>query len=180
MMERDLTEKTLETRRGFDGRLLRVRVDTVALPDGKTGTREIVEHSGSVVVVAVQDGLVHFVRQYRHAAGQTLLELPAGTVAPGEEHVQAARRETEEEIGMTPRRLTYLAQGYVSPGYSSELQSFWLAQDLSPVESRSDEDEFIDVVRMPVAEAIEWATGGECRDVKSVAGLLMAARKLGL
>lgn len=180
MMRRDLTEKTLESRRGFDGRLLHVRVDTVALPDGKTGTREIVEHSGSVVIVAVQDGQVHFVRQYRHATGQTLIELPAGTVDPGEDHAQAARRETEEEIGMTPGRLTHLAEGYVSPGYSSELQSFWLAQDLKPAASRSDDDEFLDVVRMPFAEAVEWATGSRCRDVKSVVGLLMAARKLEL
>lgn len=179
-MERDLTERTLESRQGFNGRLLRVRVDTVELPDGRTSTREIVEHTGSVVVVAVHDGQVYLVRQYRHATGLTLLELPAGTIDAGEDHEQTAMRETEEEIGMTPGRLTYLAQGYVSPGYSSELQSFWLARDLSPVESRADDDEFLDVVSMPFQDALDWALAGDCRDIKSVVGLVMAARVMGL
>jgi ADP-ribose pyrophosphatase len=176
----DLTERTLETRRLFDGRVLRVRVDTVALPNGETGVREVVEHNGSVVIVPIFGQDVFLVRQYRHATGETLLELPAGTIDAGEDKRDTALRETEEEIGFTPQTLTYLFEGYVSPGYSGELQSFWLAEDLVPVASSADDDEFLDVVTMPLAEALLWVERGDCRDLKTMAGLLHIATRLGL
>lgn len=174
----DNTEEALDRKTIYDGKTLTLRVDTVRLPNGKSALREVVEHKGSVCIVAVQDGEVFFVRQYRHATGESLLELPAGTLEPGEEPEACARRETEEEIGMAAARMTWLFEGYVSPGYTSELQRFYLAQGLTPKTAQADDDEFLDVVRMPWPEALEAVSRGELRDTKTVAGLLAAARHL--
>ncbi|NMC81950.1 MAG: NUDIX hydrolase [Armatimonadetes bacterium] len=173
-------ERTLQTERIYEGRILSLRLDTVLLPNGKEGRREIVEHNGSVVVIPTDGEAVYFVNQYRHATGLTLLELPAGSVEAGEDYTVCAERECEEETGFRPGKVTYLCEGYVSPGYTSELQKYYLAEHLTPVTAEHDEDEFIDVVRIPWEEALRKVDAGEFLDTKSVAGLLMAARRLGL
>jgi ADP-ribose pyrophosphatase len=174
----DNTEQTLERKTVYEGKTLTLRADTVRLPDGKAATREVVQHKGSVCIVALQDAHVYFVRQYRYATGESLLELPAGTLNAGEDPETCARREIEEEIGFSAEQMTFLFEGYVSPGYTSELQRFFLARGLQPAQAEADEDEFIDVVRMRWEEAMDAVSRGTFRDTKTVAGLLFAARVL--
>jgi len=164
----------------YTGKTLNLYKDIVKLPNGREAFREIVDHRGSVVIVAVEGTDVYFVRQYRHATGETLLELAAGTIDRGENPATCAARETAEELGFAPGKLTPLCRGYVSPGYTSELQSFFLAEDLSPTVAECDDDEFLDVVKMPFRDALEALDRGEFRDSKTVLGLLMAARQLGV
>lgn len=173
-IEHPLSRKTI-----YEGKTLTLNVDTVRLPDGNSASREVVAHKGSVCIVAVRDENVFFVRQYRHAAGETLLELPAGTLNAGEDPTSCARRESEEEIGMSPGRLTFLFEGYVSPGYTNELQRFYLAEDLQPAQAAADDDEFLEVEEMPWHEVLDAVARGRFRDTKTVAGLLMAARHIG-
>jgi 8-oxo-dGTP pyrophosphatase MutT (NUDIX family) len=168
------------TRRiAFQGRVLTVAVDTVA---GRAGPlrREVVLHPGAVVLCPVLDGTVLLVEQHRHPAGETLLELPAGTLEPGEAPEAAARRECREETGHAPGRLTPLGALFAAPGYSSELLHVFLAEELAPDPLPPDEDEGIAVVRLPLAEAVRRAGQGEFRDAKTVAGLFLAAVRLGL
>jgi ADP-ribose pyrophosphatase len=163
---------------GFTGRAFAVRVDDVRLPNGRESVREVVVHKGSVCIVPTDGETVYFVRQYRHATGETLLELPAGGLNPGEEPEACARREIQEEIGLAARDMTLLFEGYVSPGYTSELMRFFLAENLSPSVADADDDEFIDVVSMSWPDAVAAAERGEFRDNKTVAGLFAAARRL--
>lgn len=178
--ETDNTEHQTASHNIYEGRTLQLVVDAVRLPNGKDGVREVVRHKGSVCIVAVDGDTVYFVRQFRYATGRTLLELPAGTLDPGEDAETTARREIEEEIGLAAERVTFLFEGYVSPGYTDELQRFFLAEGLSPKASPSDEDEFIDVETMTWAEALAAVDRGDFQDSKTVAGLLAAARRLGI
>jgi ADP-ribose pyrophosphatase len=164
----------------YTGKTLNVHKDIVTLPNGREAFREIVEHRGSVVIVACNEDVVYFVRQYRHATGEILLELAAGTMGANEDPADCAARETAEELGLSPARLTLLCEGYVSPGYTSELQRFFLAQDLSPATAECDDDEFIDVVQMPWHDALAALDRGEFRDSKTILGLLTAVRRLGI
>jgi ADP-ribose pyrophosphatase len=171
-------EETLSTETIYEGRTLTLHVDSVRLPDGNTAKREIVDHRGSVCIVALHEGSVYLVRQYRHAAGESLLELPAGTQNDGEGAEACAYREIREEIGFAADRMTFLFEGYVSPGYTGELQRYFLAEGLRPAPAEADDDEFLDVEPMPWAEALSRVARGEFRDTKTVAGLLCAARFL--
>lgn len=175
----DNAEQQLASRSVYAGRSLRLEVDSVLLPNGKDTVREVVRHKGSVCIVAMQDDRVYFVRQYRYATGQSLLELPAGTLEPDEDPETTARRELEEEIGCAAERMTFLFEGYVSPGYTDELQRFYLAEGLRPQRAGTDEDEFIAVETMTWREAMAALDEGAFRDSKTVAGLLSAARRLG-
>lgn len=135
-----------------------------------------VEHPGAVVLVPVHEGNVLLVRQYRHPTGGQLLELPAGTLEPGEEPIETARRELQEECGFLPQRLVPLMKLYAAPGYSSELYHFFLAEDLVPSRLPGDDDEEIEVVRMPLPEALERAAAGEFQDAKTALGILWLKR----
>ena len=177
----DLHERTLASEPAYLGRLVRVYVETVRLPDGESAVREIVRHPGAVAMVPLlPGGDVLLVRQYRHAAGDLLLEIPAGTLEPGEDPERAAARELQEEIGYWPGRLERLASEYTAPGYTTELIHIYLATEL--VESRldGDADEFLETVRLPLAEALRQVEHGALPDGKTMIGLLLAARRLGL
>ena len=172
-------EPTISTRQIFQGRIINVRVDTVRLQNGRETTREIVDHDPSICVVPVDaDGNVLLVRQYRKPAGSFLLEVPAGGIEPGEEPEAAARRELQEEIGHTAGNLVPLAGFWLAPGWCSEYMHAFLATELAPANLDSDEDEFIEVVRVPVAGIFDLMTSGEVQDAKSVAALLLAMRIL--
>ena len=128
----DLTEITITSTRIYEGRIINLRVDTVRLPNGREGRREVIEHSGAVAVVPMRDReTVLLVRQWRVPAGKALLEIPAGGMEAGEAPEACARRELAEEIGMIPGRLLPLYSAYVAPGYSSEIIHGFLALDLS-------------------------------------------------
>ena len=157
------------------GRAFTIRRDHLKTPDGRETKFEIVEHGGSVILIPVDsDGNMYFVRQYRHAAGADLLELPAGTRDGDEPFEECAAREIREEIGMEAGTLTKVGEFYLAPGYSTELMGVFFATDLKHNPLEADDDEFLSVEIFPVKEAIAMAERGEMPDAKSLAALLMA------
>ena len=171
--------KILNSQRVFEGRVFNVTVDTVS--EGElTYQREVVHHNGSAVIVPVfDDGTVALVRQYRHPAVRYLLEVPAGTLAKGERPEIGAARELKEELGLVAGRLEKLSEFFVSPGFCEEKMWVYLATELSEGEQALEEDEILDVVRLPIAEALEMITSGEIEDAKTIIGLMLAAPRVG-
>ncbi|HEX7331737.1 MAG TPA: NUDIX hydrolase [Pyrinomonadaceae bacterium] len=171
--------KILNSQRVFEGRVFNVTVDTVS--EGElTYQREVVHHNGSAVIVPVfDDGTVALVRQYRHPAVRYLLEVPAGTLAKGERPEIGAARELKEELGLVAARLEKLSEFFVSPGFCEEKMWIYLATELSEGEQALEEDEILDVVRMPIADALERITTGEIEDAKTIIGLMLAAPRVG-
>lgn len=173
-------EPTITTRSVFQGRIIDVRVDTVRLPNGREGTREIVDHAPSICVVPIDsDGNVLMVRQYRKPADLFLLEVPAGGIEPEEAPEAAARRELQEEVGHTAGRLQPLTAFWLAPGWCTEYMYAFLATELTPATLESDDDEFIDVIRIPLPSIPDEIASGAIQDAKSVASLLLAIRILG-
>ena len=159
----------------LQGRAFKIRRDYLKTPDGKETKFEIVEHGGSVVVIPVDgQGNMWFVRQYRHAAGMDLLELPAGTRDGNEPYEECAAREIREEIGMEAGTLLKVGEFYLAPGYSTEFMGIFLATDLRHNPLDPDADEFLSVEKMSVKSAMEMAEHGEVPDAKSLAALLLA------
>lgn len=164
----------------FRGRAFGVRLDEVEYAPGRTMRMEIVEHVGAVTVLPLDDaGRVWFIRQYRHSVGETILELPAGTLHGDEDPALGAQRELQEEIGMRAARLELLTTFWLAPGYSTEKMHAYLATGLTPAPLPQDADERIEVAPLPVAEALAAVERGEVRDAKSLATLFAAARRLG-
>jgi 8-oxo-dGTP pyrophosphatase MutT (NUDIX family) len=162
-----------------NGRAFKIRRDTLRTPDGRETRLEIVDHGGSVVVIPVdEEHNILFVRQYRHAAKVDLLELPAGTRDEEEPHEESAARELREETGMAAGRLQRLGMFYLAPGYSTELMAVFLATELRDDPLQADDDEFLQVEKIPVKQAFEMAEQGELQDAKSLAGLLLARAHL--
>ena len=173
-------EPTISSRPIYSGRIIDVRVDTVRLQNGRESTREIVDHAPSICVVPVDaEGNVLMVRQYRKPVDQFLLEVPAGGIEAGETPEEAAQRELQEEIGHTTDNLLAMSAFWLAPGWCSEFMYSFLATDLNPAPLDSDEDEFIEVVRVPLSEAMDVIASGEVQDAKSVASLLLALQTLG-
>jgi ADP-ribose pyrophosphatase len=163
----------------YPGRAFTIRCDTLRLPDGRETRFDIVEHVGSVIILPLDaDGNLLFVRQYRHAAGLDLLELPAGTLDEGEAPEACARREVREETGMAAGRLEPLGGFYLAPGYSTEYMFVYLATDLRYDPLEPDADEFLSVKRVPLAEALTMCERGEIPDAKSLAAFLLAREHL--
>jgi len=160
----------------LQGRAFKIRRDYLKTPDGKETKFEIVEHGGSVVIIPIDnDGNILFVRQYRHAAGMDMLELPAGTRdSLDEPYEECATREIREETGMEAGTLTKVGEFYLAPGYSTEFMGAFLATDLKHNPLDPDADEFLSVEKIPVKEAIAMAERGEMPDSKSLAALFMA------
>jgi ADP-ribose pyrophosphatase len=157
------------------GRAFTIRRDLLKTPDGRETKFEIIEHSGSVVIIPIDEhGNMILVRQYRHATGGDLLELPAGTLDDDEDPEVCAAREIREEIGMTAGVLTKLGDFYLAPGYSTEFMVVYLATDLSHDPLDADDDEFLSVESVPIAEAFKLAERGEMPDAKSLAALFLA------
>jgi ADP-ribose pyrophosphatase len=158
----------------YEGRLLHVFEDTVRLPHGGEARREVVEHIGAVTIAAIDDrGRVVLVRQWRHAAGRALWELPAGTREPDEDPATTARRELTEETGYGAAEWREMGHGPVSPGYSSEEIWFFEARGLTGGESAPDPDELLDVELFDAAQLTGLARRGEV-DLKTLAGLALA------
>ena len=161
------------------GRAFAIRRDTLKTPDGRETKYDIIEHGGSVVIIPVdENGNILFVRQYRHATGGDLLELPAGTLDDAEDPEVCAAREIREETGMAAERLTKLGEFYLVPGYSTEFMVVYLATGLNTNPLDADDDEFLSVEALPVAEAIKMAERGEIPDAKSLAALFLARSSL--
>lgn len=168
-----LSEKTIEKEVVFEGRIITVRKDKAELGDGSIAPRELVIHSGGVCIVPLtDDNKVIMVRQFRYAFGEPLLEIPAGKLEKGEEHRSAALRELEEETGAKCTSFEYLGVCYPSVAYLTEKIHMYLARGLSFGKAHLDEGEFLDVIRVPLDEAVEMVMRGEIPDAKTQIALL--------
>lgn len=178
----NLTEKRLSRKEIFQGHIVNVHIDTVELPNGAEATREVVDHPGGVAVLALDgENNVLTVTQYRYPFGTTLVELPAGKLDhPGEDTAAAGLRELKEETGAVPGRYELLGKILPSPGCYGEILYLYLAQDLHMEEQHLDEDEFLNVERVPFDEMVRRCMEGEIQDAKTVAAVLMAKLKLKL
>lgn len=164
----------LASRKAFQGRHVEVDVDRVRLPNGHVAELELIHHPGAAAIVAVDSGELLLVRQYRYATGGWLLEVPAGTLAPGESPAACAARELIEETGYGAQRWQPLGWVWSSPGFTDEKIWLFLASELAPARQRLEQDEVLSLARLPVSEAIEKAARGEIHDGKSLAALLLA------
>jgi ADP-ribose pyrophosphatase len=160
----------------FRGRVFTVSVDRVR-ERGREYEREVVRHAGSGVIIPLHDdGTVSLVRQYRHPAVKYLLEAPAGSRDPFEPPEECARRELEEELGLVAARLDLLSEFFVSPGFCAEKMWLYLATDLSETKASPEDDELLEVVRLPLRRALEMISTNEIEDAKTIIGLILAAR----
>jgi ADP-ribose diphosphatase len=172
-------EELLERQYLYHGRILNLRVDKVRVPNVGEAIREVVEHPGAVVIVAIDvSGQVLLVKQYRHAVGRDLLELPAGTLEKNETPEAAAPRELREETGYSARRWDLLTRLFSSPGILTEEMHVYLARDLTEGKIEPMEDEDLHLERLPLIQAVARVKHGEIVDAKSIIGLLLAEAKL--
>ena len=163
----------------LEGRVFKIRRDYLKTAEGRETKLEIIEHGGSVVIVPIDsEGNVIFVRQYRHATGQDILELPAGTRDDNEPHEECAARESREEIGMEAGKLEKVGEFYLAPGYSTEFMTVFIATELKENPLDPDEDEVLEVQKFPAKKAFELAKEGKIQDAKSLAALLLAKPQL--
>ena len=173
-----LTETKLASEAVFDGKLLHVRRDSVRLPDGSIATREYVVHPGAVLMVPVlPDGRLVAIRQFRYPVGRVFVEFPAGKLDPGESAIATAKRELEEETGYVATKLTPLGGIHSVVGYSNEWIDFFVAEGLVDMGAKPDDGEFLEVVVMSVDEMLAALDRGEITDAKTVAALLLYARR---
>lgn len=171
-------ERTLRSTRAFSGRLIGVRVDEVERPDGGHATREIVEHPGAVAILAWDGARLAMVRQWRHAAGDVLLEIPAGTMEDGEQPLVTARRELGEEMGVAADTWVRGPAFYTAPGFCTERLTLFLATDLREVETQAPDDERIERAWLPLRDAVDGVEDGRIADAKSIVGVLWLAARL--
>lgn len=167
------TEKTIDSTRIFEGRVVRLRRDTVELENGKQTFREVIDHPGGVSILALdQDQNVFFVRQFRYPFGQTLLELPAGKLEAGETPAECGKRELREETGCTAGRFEPMGKLIPTCAYDTEVIHLFFASDLTRGEQHLDENEFLSVERIPLAKALDMVLNGEIIDAKTQIALL--------
>ena len=179
MKKRDLTERRLASRSVFRGRLLDVREDRVALPDGKPSVREYIVHPGAVVIMPLlENGDVLLERQYRYPLQRDFFEFPAGKIDPGEEPLACARRELLEETGYQAGEWRYITTIYPCIGYSDEQLLYYLATDLSFRGEQPDDDEFLEIFRLPLEKALGQVRSGEICEAKTVTGLFWLEKLL--
>ncbi|GAA0135643.1 NUDIX hydrolase [Paenibacillus sp. YSY-4.3] len=163
-----LKETTVSTEHIFTGKVISLQVDTVRLPDGTEGKREIVKHPGAVAVLAVHQGRLLLVDQYRQALGRCELEIPAGKLERGEDPMEAARRELEEETGYRCGKLSLLHSFYTSPGFADEIIHLYLAEDLTAGDASPDEDEFLEIIEATFEETQQYIAEGRIFDAKTI------------
>ena len=167
--------EVMHTETAFRGRAFDVRQDQVSLPDGNQARLDVIVHNESVVMIPLDaEGLIWFIRQYRHPAQKELLELPAGVMEAGEQPEYSAGREIREEIGMAAGKLRKLGAFFLAPGYSTELMHVYLATGLNEDPLQPDRDEFIRVEKISVQEAYRLAESSQIQDAKTLAALLLA------
>ncbi|MBO5105491.1 MAG: NUDIX hydrolase [Clostridia bacterium] len=175
----NLEEKQLSFDYKFRGRIINLRVDEALLPNGATATREIVEHNGGICVVPItEENEVLMVEQFRYPYSEVVLEIPAGKRDGDEEPLEGGKRELKEETGATAESYTFLGELYPSPGYCGEIIYMYLATGLSYGETNPDEDEFLNVKKIPLDVAIKMIMNGEIKDAKTQAAILKAERIL--
>ena len=169
----DLTEKPVKQEYKFKGKIVNLRVDDALLPNGNIAKREIVEHNGGVMVAPLdnEDNL-YFVKQFRYPYMEIVTELPAGKLEKGEDPFEAGKRELKEETGAVANKYVSLGQLYPTPGYCGEIIHMYLATELSFGEQNPDDDEFLEVYKIPLAKAVEMVLSGELKDRKTQTAIL--------
>ena len=174
-------EKTIESKKIYDGYVVNVRLDTVLMPDGKTAMRDIVEHPGGVGVVAVTENKeILLVKQYRKPIEKAIYEIPAGKLDKDEDPLVCGLRELEEETGYKCKELKYLGFMYPSPGFTDEVTHVYFTDSLYKGEAHPDEDEYLDVEAFEIEQVKEMIMNNEINDAKSVFGILKAFRIMGI
>ena len=175
----ELFEKQLNSKQIFDGRVVKLYVDEIELPNKKTSTREVVRHPGAVCVIPVtEDGDVIMVRQFRYPFSNVLLEIPAGKLEPGEDPLDAVKRELEEESGVVAENIEFLGITYTTVAFTDEKIYTYLATGLTFTESHPDEDEFLEVDKIPLTKLVDMVMNGEIRDSKTQISILKAEKIL--
>ena len=179
-MDEELIETKISSEDVYDGVLLHVKKDTVKLPNGKEATREWIRHPGAASVIPLlPDGRIVLVRQYRYPVQKVTLEVPAGKLdSPDEDPLDCAVRELKEETGYTAGKIEKLTMIATTVGFSNEKIYLYAAQDLSAGEQCPDEDEFINTVKVPLAEAVRMVEEGKIYDAKSVTSILLLKERL--
>ena len=174
----NIIEKNVESRRVFDGIILHIDHMTNELPNGQLAQRECARHIGASAVVPVDaEGNVYMVRQFRACIDRVLLEIPAGKLDyRGEDRLEAAKRELQEETGLTARSWVHLTDIFTTPGFSDELRSLYLARNLEAGRSHPDDDEFLNLVKMPLADVVTAIAGGEITDAKTICAVMLAEK----
>jgi len=168
-------DPSIARREIYRGRVVDLGVETVTLPNGATVELEVIRHQGASAVVPLRDdGAVLLIRQYRHAAGGYIYEIPAGKLDPGEDPQDCAVRELEEEIGQRASRLQHLLSFFTTPGFTDEIIHLYLATGLTPGTQHLEHDEVLEVVEMPLEHAIQRIADGTIRDGKTIIGLQTA------
>lgn len=173
-----MEERTIGTQRPWTGSRIAVRVDEIERSDGHRSTREIVEHPGAVAIIAWDGARVAMVRQWRHATGGALLEIPAGTLEPGEAPLETARRELAEEMGLAAAEWVTGPTFYTAPGFCTELMHVFLATGLTEASGDADADEMLEPSWLDLADALAACDDGRITDAKTMAGLAWLARRL--
>ncbi len=168
----DYFEKTLKSDTIYDGKILRLDVETVLLPNDNTSIREIVRHPGAVAILPINSHReIYFVKQYRKALDMELLEVPAGKLEKDEIPYECAMRELQEEIGFAAGKLTLLGSFYSSPGFSNEIIYVYKAENLTPSQLPPDDDEFINIVKMSIEDSLNMLDKGLIKDAKTAIAL---------
>jgi len=169
----ELFEKTLEQQYIYKGKIINLRRDTAELPNGNACIREVIEHSGGVTVAALTKEMeLVLVRQFRYPYSEVLLELPAGKMEPGEDPLACGKRELLEETGAVASKYTDLGKFYPTPGYCGEVIHLYGAMDLEFTQQKLDDDEFLEIEKIPLEQAVEMIKNNEIRDGKTQAAVL--------
>jgi ADP-ribose pyrophosphatase len=163
-----LDEVTLSTEPIFTGKIITLQVDTVRLPDGNTATREVVRHPGAVAILALHDGKMLVVDQFRQPMGRCEIEIPAGKLEQGEDPKEAAVRELQEETGFRCGDIKLLQSFYTSPGFADEIIHLYVTEDLVAGEMAPDEDEFLELSEITLEEAYGYIREGRISDAKTI------------
>ena len=175
----NLEEKQISAEYKFKGKIINLRVDEALLPNGATATREVVEHNGGICVVPItENGEVLMVEQYRYPYGEVILEIPAGKRDGNEEPLEGGKRELREETGAVAENYTFLGELYPTPGYCGEVIYMYLATGLSFGETDPDDDEFLNVKKIPLEKAVDMIMKGEIKDAKTQTAILKVERML--
>jgi ADP-ribose pyrophosphatase len=162
-------EVTIKSETIFEGKVVKLQLDEVRLPNGKTATRELVKHPGAVAVLALTDNdKMIVVEQYRKPLERSIVEIPAGKLERGEEPLECAGRELQEETGFTAKQINHLCSFYTSPGFADEILHLYIAEGLTEGEANPDQDEFLDYQAISLDEAYEMIQSGEIRDAKTI------------
>ncbi len=174
-MIEDLEEKKVSTKKIFEGKVIKLFFDEVMLPNKKIATREKVWHPGAVAVVPVStDNEIILIKQYRYPVEEILIEIPAGKLDKNEIPLDCARRELSEEVGAVGGNLIHMTSFHTTPGFSNEFLHLYLALNFERKENNPDEDEFLQIIKIPLKISLDWIFEGKIKDAKSIIGILMA------